>query len=113
VPGDAAKRRSPARSRADASPPIELVLYVSPFSRYAQTAQRNCEDLLARFDRTRVKFEVCDVSRNPERGDEDSVCYTPMLVKRSPLPRTYVLGDLSNTEALVGLLQSCGLDLLQ
>jgi two-component system response regulator GlrR len=107
-----AKRGTP-RSRVDARPPIELVLYISAFSRYAHIAQRNCEELLDRFDRSRVKFEVCDVSRNPERGDEDSICYTPMLVKRHPLPRTYVLGDLSNTEALVELLESCGLDLVR
>ena len=87
---------------------MELVLYVSPLSRYAHIAQRNFEALLTRFDRRRVRFEVCDVSLHPERGDEDAICYTPMLVKRHPLPRTYVLGDLSNTEALVELLESCG-----
>jgi two-component system response regulator GlrR len=89
---------------------VELVLYVSPLSRYAHIAQRNFEDLLTRFDQRRVRFEICDVSQHPERGDEDAICYTPMLVKRSPLPRTYVLGDLSNTEALVELLESCGVN---
>jgi two-component system response regulator GlrR len=88
---------------------VELVLYISPLSRYAQVAQDNCEALLARFDRRRVRFEVCDVSQHPERADIDAVCYTPVLVKRHPLPRTYVLGDLSNGEVLVDLLQSCGL----
>lgn len=48
-----------------------------------------------------MRFEVCDVSQHPERGDEDAVCYTPVLVKRRPLPRAHVLGDLSNPAALV------------
>jgi two-component system response regulator GlrR len=109
--GGKASRSRPAASRAAPAPdPVELVLYVSPLSRYAFVAQRNFEALLTRFDRRRVRFEVCDVSRHPERGDEDAICYTPMLVKRSPLPRTYVLGDLSNTEALVELLESCGVN---
>ena len=47
----------------------------------------------------------------PERAEEDAVCYTPMLVKRQPLPRTYVLGDLSDTDAMLTLLASCGLEL--
>jgi two-component system response regulator GlrR len=89
---------------------VDLVLYVSSLSRYAHIAQRNFEELLARFDRRRVRFEVCDVSQHPERGDEDAICYTPMLVKRHPLPRTYVLGDLSNTGALIELLESCGVN---
>jgi two-component system response regulator GlrR len=101
-------RSRPAPARAIRPDSIELVLYVSPLSRYAHIARRNFEELLARFDRRRVQFEICDVSLHPERGDEDSICYTPMLVKRRPLPRTYVLGDLSNTEALVELLESCG-----
>lgn len=86
------------------------MLYVSASSRYAITAQRNCATLLSSFDTNRVRFEVCDVSREPERAEEDSVCYTPMLVKRHPLPRTYVLGDLSNSDAVVTLLRTCGLE---
>jgi hypothetical protein len=53
---------------------------------------------------------VCDISRNPERAEEDSVCYTPMLVKKLTEPRASVLGDLSNPEALMTLLKSCGLE---
>ena len=97
--------REPRRVPAN---PVDLVLYVSASSRYAQSAQRNCQTLLERFDRRQVTFEVCDIGKHPERAEEDSVCYTPMLVKRHPLPRTYVLGDLSNAEALVYLLTSCG-----
>ena len=103
-----AKRAQASRSRVERGPAVELILYVSSLSRYAHVAQRNFEQLIARFDRRNVSFEVCDISANPERGDEDAICYTPMLVKRLPLPRTYVLGDLSNTQALVDLLESCG-----
>ena len=48
------------------------------------------------------------MSRNPERAEEDAVYFTPMLVKRAPLPRTFVVGDLSNAAAVVELLESCG-----
>jgi hypothetical protein len=109
LPGSRA--RTSSGPRRVAFNPIDLVLYISTSSRYAQSAQRNCKTLLDRFDRRQVKFEVCDVGEHPERAEEDSVCYTPMLVKRHPLPRTYVVGDLSNLEPLVDLLKSCGVTL--
>lgn len=71
-------------------------------------ARRNCQALLARFDPRRVRVEVCDVSAHPERAEADAVLFTPMLVKRQPLPRTYVLGDLSNAAPIIDLLESCG-----
>jgi hypothetical protein len=92
---------------------VELVLYVSGASQYAQAAKRNCELLLSRFDRRRVRFEICDVSQDPDRAETDGVCYTPMLVKRAPPPRATVVGDLSNMTALTDLLESCGLDLMR
>ena len=90
---------------------IDLVLYVSSRSRYAYTARRNCQALLARFDTSRVTFEVCDVGEEPDRADADAVFYTPTLVKRAPLPKTYVMGDLSDGAVLIDVLQSCGLEL--
>ena len=106
-----ARARASGRARAAAAQPVELVLYISASSRYAGVAQRNCKTLLDRFDRRQVIFEVCDIGQHPERAEEDAVCYTPMLVKRHPLPRAYVLGDLSNANPLVALLTSCGVAL--
>lgn len=89
-------------------PLVDLVLYISASSRYTHAARRNCEALLAQFDRRRLRFEICDVSQNPERADEDAIYFTPMLVKRAPLPRTFVVGDLSDAAAVAELLESCG-----
>lgn len=105
------RERASSGTRRSASNSVELILYVSASSRYAQAAQRNCKTLLDRFDPRQVKFEVCDVGAHPERAEEDSVCYTPMLVKRHPLPRAYVVGDLSNADPIMDLLKSCGVTL--
>jgi len=102
------KARAAVPTRRAASPAVDLVLYISQNSRHTPVAQRNCEALLARFDRRRITVEVCDVSANPERAEEDAVLFTPMLVKRQPPPRTYVLGDLSNAEPVINMLESCG-----
>jgi hypothetical protein len=104
---------APARPAKDLLPTVELVLYISGASQYADVARRNCELLLSRFDRRRVRFEVCDVSQHPDRAEAEGVCYTPMLVKQNPPPRACVLGDLSNVTALLDLLESSGLDLMR
>ena len=114
--GGRCRSRDSIRARAsgsvrDTPVPVDLVLYISASSRYASAAQRNCKSLLDRFDRRQVTFEICDIGQHPERAEEDSGCYTPMLVKRHPLPRAYVVGDLSNSEPLVDLLKSCGVTL--
>lgn len=98
---------------AGGAPRIELVLYVSAASSHTAVATRNCEALLSRFDRRSVVFEICDVSLHPDRAEGDGICFTPVLMKRMPLPRAYVIGDLSNTAALVDLLVSCGVDPLR
>jgi len=101
---------SPQPSRRAPTPSVELVLYVSTSSSYAASATRNCEALLARFDRRAVRLEICDVNAHPDRAETDGICFTPVLLKKLPLPRTYILGDLSNTAALVDLLVSCGVE---
>lgn len=101
---------SGAKASAVAQPRVELVLYVSASSSHTAAATRHCETLLARFDRRHIQFEICDVSKHPDRAETDGICFTPVLMKRLPLPRAYVLGDLSNTSALVDLLASCGVD---
>ena len=89
------------------------MLYVSAASSHTARVTRNCEALLARFDQRRVRFEICDVSRHPDRAESDGICFTPVLMKKHPLPRAFVIGDLSNTAALVDLLASCGVDPLR
>ena len=94
-------------------PRVELVLYVSAASPHTAAATRNCAALLSRFDQRHVGLEICDVSKHPDRAETDGICFTPVLLKRLPLPRAYVVGDLSNTAALVDLLASCGADPLR
>jgi KaiB domain len=104
---------SGGRPTAFAKARIELVLYISAVSSHTAAATRNCETVLSRFDQRRVRLEVCDVSKHPDRAESDGVCFTPVLLKKSPLPRAYVVGDLSNTAALVDLLASCGVEPLR
>lgn len=108
------RQRGPQRSQAHdrshaARPPVvELVLYTSAASARSLRAMRAVREVLSRFDRSQVRFEVVDLSQSPDRGDEDAVVFTPTLVKRGPGPRTYIVGNLDDPNLVGDLLELHG-----
>ena len=89
---------------------VELVLYVSAASPASIQARRNLERVLEGFERTQVKYSVCDLGRDPLAGDADRVAFTPTLVKRYPEPRMWLLGNLREADLVADLLRTCGVD---
>jgi DNA-binding response OmpR family regulator len=98
----------PRGGSPDCPEPVELILYVSSQSPRSFAAVRNIEKVLERFNSSRVRLTVCDLSTNPEAGAEDSVAFTPTLVRRTPGPRTFILGHITNPDLLLELLADCG-----
>lgn len=91
----------------DCPDPIELILYVSAHSPRSAAAIENIKRVVSRFSSSRISLTICDLSEDPHMGDADAVAFTPTLVKRSPGPRTFILGHLANPELLVDLLEGC------
>lgn len=89
---------------------VELVLYVSSASPTCIQARRNLERLLEQFDRSQVKFTICDLGQDPLAGADDRIAFTPTLVKRFPEPRMWVLGNLRESQILADLLRVYGVD---
>lgn len=83
---------------------LVLQLYVAgltrPSMRALKTITAICEEQLSgRYD-----LEVIDITRHPDRADEDRVLAAPTLVKSYPLPTKRVIGDMSNRRrVLAGL----------
>ena len=92
---------------ADCPDPIELILYVSPQSARSASAIANIKAVLSKFHSSRVSLTICDLSADPMGGKADSVAFTPTLVKRSPGPRTFIIGHLTNPDLLLELLEGC------
>jgi CheY-like chemotaxis protein len=90
--------------------PIELILYVSADSPRSANAINNIKRVLSRYRSDKVTLTICDLARNPMMGEADSIAFTPTLVKRSPGPRTYILGHITNPDVLIELLDGCDLD---
>jgi CheY-like chemotaxis protein len=89
---------------------IELVLYTSAESEKCQKAVRAVRRVLEGYDVSQIAFTICDLSGDPESGQEDAVVFTPTLVKRGPGPRTWIVGNLDEPELLVDLLELSGVD---
>lgn len=99
--GDGKGANNPAR--------VELILYVSSSPRCLQ-AINTIKGVVSRFSHDRVTLKIHDLSTDPGQGLEDSISFTPTLVRRSPPPRTFLLGDITNPEIVVELLQGAGED---
>jgi DNA-binding response OmpR family regulator len=96
--------------RGDCPDPIELILYVSMESPRSANAINNIKRVLSRYRSDKVTLTICDLAKTPTLGTEDSIAFTPTLVKRSPRPRTFILAHMTNTEVLLELLDGCGLE---
>ena len=87
---------------------IDLVLYVSERSPASLKARRRMEEVLAGFDSSQIRYEVCDLLQHAASAERDRVVFTPTLLKRAPAPRSWILGDLTDDDVVRDLLAMCG-----
>ena len=90
------------------TPVVRLVLYVTPPWASSQKALRNVRRILDEYDPAHVELEVCDLAKDPLRGEADRIVFSPTLVKHSPEPRAWVMGDLSDPQVVVDVLLMSG-----
>ncbi len=114
-PGGSSVRRSNSGrpgddGRADCPGTVELILYVSTESPRSANAIQNIRNVLSRYRSGKVTLTICDLASNPSMGVEDGIAFTPTLVKRSPGPRTFILGHMSNPAVLIELLEGCEME---
>ena len=97
----------PAPKARTSAAGLDLVLYVSPRSPASARAKRRMEEVLAGCG-AGIRYEVCDLFKDAAAAERDRVVFTPTLVKRSPTPRVWILGDLSQDDVVRELLVLCG-----
>jgi two-component system, NtrC family, response regulator GlrR len=103
---------------APALPPpdghLALRLYITGNSRESKKAIRNLRRALRQFDPALIRVEMQDVTAVDEASaaalEEDRVVVTPTLVRRHPLPKLWVFGDLSQSDAVEELI-AAGLEM--
>jgi CheY-like chemotaxis protein len=100
-------RGGPGRSRqcgygdGDDPEPIELILYVTAATPNSASAIKDIERILAGDGSNRFRLTI----RRVDGGADADEAPCPALPRRSPGPRTFVLGHITNPDLLIALLR--------
>ena len=84
------------------------VVRQSRINRLRQGAARHGEHS-AGLRSASIDFQLRDLTAETEHAARDRILFTPTLVKRSPPPSVWVLGDLSRPWIVTDLLPMCGI----
>jgi CheY-like chemotaxis protein len=82
---------------------VILKLYFSGVSAESRRAVRNLRRVLKEFDPDRIRLDVHDISDREAPVaplEQDRIVVTPTLVRKHPLPKLWILGDLSKVEVV-------------
>lgn len=101
-------RSGSAKEGGVAEGKVELILYTSASSAASFRAVRRLRRLLQHYDGNALSVVVVDVLQDPEGAARDRIVFTPTLVKRTPAPAAWIVGDLENLNVLEDLLAFCG-----
>lgn len=87
---------------------IKLRLFVSDKSKSAIRAIANlravCDDPAVKRDHD-IDLEIIDVNESPQLAEQEKILVTPTLLKKLPLPMRRVIGDLSNEQDILVMLE--------
>jgi circadian clock protein KaiB len=76
-------------------------LYIAGTAPNSLKAKANLDELCNQYLKDRYELEIVDVLIDTSRAVRDRVFVTPMLVKVSPAPAQYFIGDLSETDSVL------------
>ena len=82
-----------------------FTLYVAGPSRTASNALANLEQLCQQHLPGQYRIEIVDLRAHPALAAEHGVVALPMVVREAPVPIRKVVGDLSNVEVTLRVLQ--------
>lgn len=90
---------------------LELVLYVTSTSQDSHRAIRNLDRALRPYDRERYSLTMIDVANGGDDAwyqslEDDRIIVTPTLVKKSPSPKTWIVGTLASNDAVAQMLRT-------
>lgn len=81
-----------------------LILFVSGMSVKCSHAIENLQKICEEYPHKNMKFEIVDISKDKSKAGEYQIFAVPTLLKISPAPTRTVLGDLSNKEKVLKIL---------
>jgi circadian clock protein KaiB len=78
-----------------------LQLYVSGMSPKSLEAIKNINQFCDEFLKDAFELEIIDIYKNPELVAEQSIIFSPCLIKQLPLPKKILIGTLKDREKVI------------
>ena len=88
-------------------PFYEFDLYITGATPNSTRALRNIKEICEYYLAGRYTLRIIDIYQEPQLAQQEQIIAAPTLVRRQPLPRRQLVGDLSNRPAVLAIL---GLD---
>jgi circadian clock protein KaiB len=80
---------------------LTLQLYVSGMSMKSMAAIENIKHLCDEHLENAFELEIIDIYKNPALAAEQHIVFSPSLIKRKPLPRKVLIGNLSDRDKVI------------
>jgi circadian clock protein KaiB len=101
-----AKSRAASKkaSASGVTPIIELNLYVAGQTPKSLAALANLNKICKEHLEGRYRLQVIDLVKKPQLAQGDQILAIPTLVRKLPIPIRKIIGDLSDSEKVVFVL---------
>lgn len=80
---------------------LHLQLYVSGMSPKSLEAIRNINKICDEHLKDVFVLEIIDIYKNPELASEQSIVFSPSLIKQHPLPKKVLIGTLKDCDKVI------------
>jgi circadian clock protein KaiB len=78
-----------------------LCLFVSGKSPNSALAVVNIKAICEKYLKNRYELEIIDIYQHPDLAITEEIVALPLLIKKFPIPKKRIVGDLSNTEEVL------------
>jgi circadian clock protein KaiB len=83
----------------------EFELFVVGETPKAKLAYDNLRSLCDEYLLGRCKITIHDIAKNPKLAKANEITAIPTIIRKTPLPRKTLIGDLSNSERAITRLE--------
>jgi circadian clock protein KaiB len=97
-------KKGTAGGRDAGKPAYVFTLYVTGNTPNSIRAINNLQQICETRIPGQYKLEVVDVHQQPALAQQEQIIALPLLVKKFPLPERKLIGDLSDTEKVLRIL---------
>ena len=81
-----------------------LILFISGMSVKSSRALENIRQICDEYPARKIKLQIIDISKEREKATQYQVFALPTLIRTEPAPKRTILGDLSDKEKVLKIL---------